>query len=608
MSNERREPIHDDEPADEPSDVLSTHTTHPREYTFSYEEIQQILEAVQHWIWVKNRDGEYVLVNEKQAREAYDLSSEEIRGTTDYDQVLSNTRAGEEADLEEEQFRADDLEVMDTGRKKEIPQERITTADGAERVLRTVKSPFETEITDQDATIGIAEDITNRLHTDKLVGVHEATHDLLSVQSIDEIGEIAVRTSTTVIEQEYCTVWVPDESADRLRLHSCSDAVEANTTVRDPTSITAGPGDVQWERFVSQQSAVETNVREDIDPADLPVDRPLTSHILLPIGEYGLLEIGSFDRVLFKDDLAKILAANLEAAFGRLERERNLRDVTGEVDATVAEVDESTTEVAEMSTSVTDRADQQAATMEHVLDGVTRMNSAVEEIAATADEVETTSSRAEALSEEGKSSAEDAKRVIDDVTGSAESVADDVDRLQERVNEIDEIVEVINDVADQTNILALNASIEAARANEKGKGFSVVANEVKTLAEETQEHANEIERVVDDVQNETDETVENLSEMVDRIENGNELVERAVDAFVDVADAIADASTGIGEVATATDEQAASAEEIASQAERATELANEVATEADRIATANDEIATQVADLQSAVADLAETE
>ncbi|MCU4924830.1 methyl-accepting chemotaxis protein [Halobacteria archaeon AArc-dxtr1] len=605
MSNEQ--PISKEDSTETDSAVLSTHTTHPREYTFSYEEVQQILDAVEHWVWIKNRDGEYILSNEKQSREAYELTPDEIRGTTDYELVMEDIRgSGEQADIEEEQFRADDIEVMDTGEPKVIPQERITGPDGEERVLRTVKSPFETEITEQDATVGIAEDITNRLHTDKLVGIHQAIQELMRVESVDEVATIATRTSADVIEQEYCTVWLPNDAGDQLELFDWSRAVADNSSVRQLDAVVAGPGDVQWERFVSQQSAIETKVQEDIDPSDLPVDRPLTSHIIIPVGEHALIEIGSFDRVLFKDDLAKILASNMEAAFGRIERDRNLQNVTSEVNETVSDVDDATSGVAEMSRSVTEQANQQASTMEVVLDGVTSMNSAIEEIAATTSEVETTSSQAATLSEEGQVSAEDAKEVIVEVTDSAEDVADDVYELQDRVNEIDGIVEVINNIADQTNILALNASIEAARANESGGGFAVVADEVKQLAEETQENADEIEGLVDDIQENTDESVERLSAMVERIDTGSTLVEEAVDAFEEVADAIADASTGVSEVADATDEQAASTEEIAAQAEQATKLANDVAAEAERIADANDEIARQVSNLQTEVDELAD--
>ncbi|MFP8952610.1 methyl-accepting chemotaxis protein [Natrialbaceae archaeon A-arb3/5] len=595
-SPNRTEPTTDEtgsEPGPSNANTLET-------YDFDFEEVQEFLDASEQWIWVKDRDGVFIHVNEKMAQEGYGLSADELRGTTDLEHMEDLSPA------EEEQFRADDLEVMDTGEKKVIPQERLTTPDGKQRVLRTVKRPYETDLTEKDAVLGVAVEITDHLESSKLVELHQATNDLMYVQSAEAAADVAIRAITDAVDQEYCTVWLPDDDGNRLELFRYADAVERNANARTLSTETAGPGDVQWERYRSQQASVETKVREDIDPAELPVDTPLVSHVLLPIGEYALLEVGSFERVLFKDDLAKIVASNVEAAFERLEQEENLQNVTEEVDSTVTEVSQSTDEVAEMSSSVTERADEQASTMETVLDGVTKLNAAIEEVAATADTVDTTTSRAVELSEDGQTSTGEAKEVIDDVTDSAEHVANDVVELQEKVDEIDEIVDVIDDIADQTNILALNASIEAARAGESGSGFAVVANEVKSLAEETQENATEIETLVGDVQQDTDETVDGLMEMVDQIEEGSALVDEAMDSLAEVSDAVSEISHSVSEVASATDDQAGSAEEISAQAEQASELANDVAMEADRIATANDEISKQVRELQSAVADLSD--
>ena len=577
---------------------FSTGTTHPKEYDFSYEEVQQIVDAIGEWVFVKNYEGEYVLSNEKQAAEAYGTTPERMLGTTDIERI--------DVEVEEEKVRGDDLEVMETGEAITIPQERITGDDGTEYILRTVKQPFETDVTDGPAMIGVATDIGTHVESDKLVDLHRSTQDLIEAGSAAEIGEIAVTTITEVLGLDYCTVWETAETGDRLELVAWSGAVADNAGGVDLSTVTAGPGDAQWERFESGRSTVETKVQEGIDPADLPVEEPLASLVVLPTGEYGLVEVGSFEKDLFTDHLARILASSVETAFGRLERERELRRLAREVDGSVSDVVQSTDEVARMSQDINDQAAEQVETMDSISAEVDRMSANIEEIAATATEVESTSERAAERATEGRTSAEEATEVIDDVTDSAERVVDDVEALQERVAEIDTIVDVINDIAEQTNIRALNASIEAAKADESGDAFEIVADEVKTLAGESKAHAADIEDLVGNVQQDTEETVEGLTAMVELIEQGSTRVDEVTATLVEITDAVDEATAGIADVADATDDQASSAEAVASRVDDATRNADEVAEQTDRIATANEEIADTVSELQTSVSRLAE--
>jgi hypothetical protein len=466
----------------------------------------QLIDAVDAWVFAKNRDGEYILSNRQHAKQAHGLTVDELLGITDLESF--------ETDVEEDKIRGDDLEVMDTGEPITVPQERLTGDDGIECVLRTVKLPFETEMTQQDATFGVARDIGGQVDSEKLLALLESNQDLMQASTAQEVGAIAVNTMTTVLDLDYCTVWERSQEADRLELVEWSDAVADHASVTDLGSVTAGHGESQWKRFTHEEGAVETEMAERVEADDLPVDEPLTSLIVLPIGDYGLPEVGSFEQDIFKDNLVKILALNTETAFGRLERERELREITRPVEKTVVDVVGETEDVAETSQDISEQAQRQVESMVSTSDEETTMSATLDEIASTTDKVEETSRRAADLADEGRDSAQATKEVIDDVTTSAERVIDDVESLENHVEETDTIVDVINDIADQTNILALSASIEAAGADESGDAFEIVASEVKELAGESQDNAADIESLIDNVQRNTAETVESLQEMV----------------------------------------------------------------------------------------------
>jgi PAS domain S-box-containing protein len=118
--------------------------------------LRQVIDTSPSCIFVKDWDGEYVLVNDAIA-ELYNTSKEEMVGKTDRELAGLDRLSPEQA----ESFLADDREVMSQQQPKFIPEEPFTLADGTIRWFQTAKVP----LTIGDAPtrlLGVAVDITAR--------------------------------------------------------------------------------------------------------------------------------------------------------------------------------------------------------------------------------------------------------------------------------------------------------------------------------------------------------------------------------------------------------------------------------------------------------------
>jgi len=142
--------------------------------------LRQVLDLNPSFIFAKDRDGRFTLVNEALS-EAYGTNVEGLLGKTDAD-FNSNAE-------QVEAFRHDDLEVIDNRTEKFIPEEIITDAAGNVRWLQTIKRPMLSPDGTVTHMLGVATDITQRKRAEQ--ALRESEEMFRQAQKMDSIGTLA---------------------------------------------------------------------------------------------------------------------------------------------------------------------------------------------------------------------------------------------------------------------------------------------------------------------------------------------------------------------------------------------------------------------------------
>jgi PAS domain S-box-containing protein len=159
---------------------------------------------------------------------------------------------------------------------------------------------------------------TPEAHIDTL----QATEDLIAAESTREIADIAVETTTEVLQMSYASVHLHEEARDALVPVAWTDSVEEQ--LNTPPAL--GEGSLAWDAF----RAGERRVYEELSsvPGVSNPDTPFQSEIVVPLGEHGVLLVSFVDETTVAATdrrLVGILGANVAEALDRVDRERSLR-------------------------------------------------------------------------------------------------------------------------------------------------------------------------------------------------------------------------------------------------------------------------------------------
>jgi len=138
-----------------------------KELRESHAFIRQIIDTHPNFIFAKDREGRFTLVN-KAVADVYGTTVENLIGKTDADFNSSQEEVAS--------FCQQDLAVMDTLHELFLPEEAITGFDGRTRWLQTVKRPILDDEGRATMVLGSSTDITERKRMEETLRQRE--HDL----------------------------------------------------------------------------------------------------------------------------------------------------------------------------------------------------------------------------------------------------------------------------------------------------------------------------------------------------------------------------------------------------------------------------------------------
>jgi len=289
--------------------------------------VSNILETSPIGIVVIDADGTFTYVNDR-AEEILWLEPDEEGNYPGFDEVPYRALDVEGAVLPESEVPYHKVLRTGTDVSYDI---KIEHRDGTQRWLSQRGTPLRDESGAITQTVFTFEDVTDWKRREKtLEGLTELGQELAEVESFEDACERAAAAACDSFDLPVTTIQRYD--AETGSLEPCARTVRLDGLVGESPLFASERG-LPWQAFVQS----ETRVLPDLNDAT-GIDEdgtPLSSALLVPIGEHGVLTVGATEPDAFADrtvTLAELLSGTLNAVFDRLDREAQLRERTSELE------------------------------------------------------------------------------------------------------------------------------------------------------------------------------------------------------------------------------------------------------------------------------------
>ncbi|EMA36086.1 multi-sensor signal transduction histidine kinase [Halobiforma lacisalsi AJ5] len=284
--------------------------------------IMEALETANVGAFVLDSDFDVAWLNEATER-YFGIERGDVVGRSKRDLIEGQIRE-RIADEDADEFVDTVLATYDDNSSVERFECRVTDgSDDGVRWLEHRSKPIESGPY-EGGRVELYYDVTDqRQRALQLRRLNEAVRDWLECDTWDEVAERACRSLQDVLGLEINGVYRYDEEGETLRPTAKSDRAE--DLFDDLPAFDAGDG-IAWRVFETGDLELYEDVRAA--PNVFNPETPIRSEIVLPIGNHGVLIVGSERADAFGDEevsLSKIVASSLEVIFDRLGHERRLQ-------------------------------------------------------------------------------------------------------------------------------------------------------------------------------------------------------------------------------------------------------------------------------------------
>lgn len=186
--------------------------------------------------------------------------------------------------------------------------------------------------TDENCLVCTVRDgVARNANEQSIKELHNTIQTFMQADTAEQIAETAVNAVSGVLDLNSNGVYLYDESQERLV--PVAWTAEAEALVGDLPTFTPDTG-IAWSVFETGEAQVHSDVSTHSKRYN--ADTNVRSEIILPLGDHGVLLIGSDEFKAFDEtdvDLAQTFAAHATTALDRISREQDLQQYKTLVEA-----------------------------------------------------------------------------------------------------------------------------------------------------------------------------------------------------------------------------------------------------------------------------------